>query len=309
MNAFVVNRSDRGKLLLTGTEVADFLQGQVTNDVLALTEGTGCYAAFLTPKGKMLGDLRIFDAGPAGVFVDCERVVLQDLFKMIRRFKLGRDVEVHKRTLERGLLSIIGEHRVDGPEHTHRLEDGVRLIATDLGTDVVCDAEELEAVKARLGLPEGTAEDAEVVRVESGRPRYGVDLDDTVIPQEAGLNERAVSFEKGCYVGQETVARLFYRGKPNRRLLGLRSDAPLAPGTELSRDGKVVARVTSSVVSPTFGPIALAFVRREVEVGASLDGVEVVELPFAEPAAVTRATQPSTSSAGSSSTAHSIRAT
>ena len=280
-----MDRSQRGKLLLTGTEVKDFLQGQVTNDVLALTEGEGCYAAFLTPKGKMLGDLRIFDAGPVGVFVDCERVVLQDLFNLIRRFKLGRDVDVHKRTLERGLLSVVGEHRVDGPEHTHRLEDGVRLIATDLGTDVVCDAEDVEAVKARLGLPEGTEEDAEIARVESGRPRYGVDLDDTVIPQEAGLNERAVAFEKGCYVGQETVARLFYRGKPNRRLLGLRSPEPLAPGTELARDGKVVAAVRSSVVSPTYGPIALAFVRREASVGDVLaaDGgatAEVVELPF-----------------------------
>ena len=77
----------------------DFLQGQVTNDVVGLTEGQGCYAAFLTPKGKMLGDLRIFDAGEAGVFVDCERVVLQDLFNMIHRFKLGRDVEIHKRTV------------------------------------------------------------------------------------------------------------------------------------------------------------------------------------------------------------------
>lgn len=284
MSSFVVDRSDRGKLLLTGGEVADFLQGQVTNDVLALVEGEGCYAAFLTPKGKMLGDLRIFAAGDAGVFVDCERVVLQELFNMIRRFKLGRDVEVYKRTLERGLLSVVGEHHVDGPEHAHRLAElggaTVRLIATDVGTDVVCDAADVERVRGALDLPAGSAEAAEVVRVESGRPRYGVDLDNTVIPQEAGLNERAVNFEKGCYVGQETVARLFYRGKPNRRLLGLRSAEPLPAGAELERNGKVVARVTSSVVSPEHGPIALAFVRREVEVGDELGGVTVVELPF-----------------------------
>ena len=283
----LVDRSDRGKLLLTGREVKDFLQGQVTNDVLALGEGEGCYAAFLTPKGKMLGDLRIFDAGDVGVFVDCERVVLQELFNMIRRFKLGRDVEILKRTMERGLLSVVGEHRVEGPEHAHRLDSiagcRVRLVQTDVGTDVVCDAADVEAVRGELGLPEGTEAAAEVIRVESGRPRYGIDLDDSVIPQEAGLNARAVNFEKGCYVGQETVARLFYRGKPNRRLMGLRTAEPLPSGTELARDGKVVAVVRSSVVSPALGPIALAFVRREVGVGDTVEGAEVVDLPFASP--------------------------
>ena len=113
-----------------------------------------------------------------------------------------------------------------------------------------------------------------------------------------------MNFEKGCYVGQETVARLFYRGKPNRRLLGLRSAAPLATGTELARDGKVVAVVRSSVVSPDLGPIALAFVRREVEVGEELDGADGGR------AAVHAATpSPPGPRAGSSSTATSIRAT
>src|ERR687898_680959 len=100
----LVDRSERGKLALTGAEAKEFLHGQVTNDVEGLSEGTGCYAAFLPHKGKMLGDLRILDAG-GELLLDCERVALQDLFGMIRRFKLGRDVELHKRTLERGLLS------------------------------------------------------------------------------------------------------------------------------------------------------------------------------------------------------------
>jgi folate-binding protein YgfZ len=280
----LVDRSDRGKLLLTGSEVKDFLQGQVTNDVLGLADGEGCYAAFLTPKGKMIGDLRIFDAGPVGVFVDCERVVLQDLFNMIRRFKLGRDVEIAKRTVERGLLSVLGIEPFDARELRHRRREvggvWVREIVTDLGVDVVCDAQDVGVVREALGVPEGSLEDAEILRVESGRPRYGVDLDDSVIPQEAGLNARYVDFEKGCYVGQETVARLYYRGKPNRRLLGLRLAEPVAPGTEYERNGKVVAVVKSSVVSPKEGPIALAFVRREVAVGDDLGGATVVELPF-----------------------------
>ncbi len=92
-----------------------------------------------------------------------------------------------------------------------------------------------------------------MVRVERGRPRYGIDLDDATIPQEAGLNERAVSFTKGCYVGQETVARLFYKGKPNRHLRGLRLSEPLASGTELTLDGKRVGALGCVVQSPLHG--------------------------------------------------------
>ena len=124
------------------------------------------------------------------------------------------------------------------------------------------------------------------MRIESGRPRYGVDLDDSVIPQEAGLNGRAVSFTKGCYVGQETVARLFYKGKPNRELRGLKSVAPLATGTELRLDDRVVGTVTSAAISPRLGPIALALVRREAPRRRHRHGTPrqhealVVELPF-----------------------------
>jgi folate-binding protein YgfZ len=124
------------------------------------------------------------------------------------------------------------------------------------------------------------------VRVESGRPRYGIDLDDTTIPQEAGLNERAVSFTKGCYVGQETVARLHWRGKPNRHLRGLRLSAPAPTGTPLRLGEREVGRLGSVAVSPAHGPIALAIVRREAGPGDTLsvgDGpvtAQIAELPF-----------------------------
>src|SRR5215210_5032152 len=263
----LVDRSERGKLALTGTEAKEFLHGQVTNDIERLEPGTGCYAAFLTHKGKMLGDLRVLDTGDE-LLLDCERVALQELFTMLRRFKLGRDVELHKRTLERGLLSLIGPdaRRVAGAEdlpareHAHRAGTlagaPARLIATDLGVDVLCDAGDTERVAAALvaagAVPAGDAA-AEIRRVETGRPRYGAELDDTVIPQEAGLNARAVSFEKGCYVGQETVARLHWRGKPNRHLRGLRLSEPVAAGTPLLAGGREVGRVTSPVVSPARG--------------------------------------------------------
>jgi folate-binding protein YgfZ len=296
----LVDRAGRGRLALTGPDAKAFLQGQLTNDIEGLEPGRGCYAAFLTHKGKMLGDLRVLDLGDE-LLLSCERVALQPLFNLIRRFKLASDVELHKRTREMGELSLIGPDarriagadRLGPEEHDNaRGEIGghpVVLVATDVGVDVFCDAERTEGVRGALmaaGARHASEEDAEVVRVELGRPRYGVDLDDGVIPQEAGLNDRAVSFTKGCYVGQETVARLHYRGKPNRHLRGLRLSEPVEPGTPLRLGEKEVGRVTSAVVSPNHGPIALAIVRREAAPGDTLaagdDGVTatVSELPF-----------------------------
>ncbi len=362
----LVDRSERGKLALSGSGAVEFLNGQVTNELVGLAPGEGRYAAFLTHKGKMLGDLRILAVGdaadsdsnalaaaPAELLLDTERVALQALFDMIRRFKVGYDVELHKRTLESSLLSLIGPtadavarrafslepglptsppasaaggpesgeaevgvsadgvpcarartHTLGEREHDHLLallgDTPVRVIRTDLGVDVLFEADDRDAVLAALldaGAVQASEAAAEIVRVERGRPRYGIDLDESTIPQEAALNERAVSFTKGCYVGQETVARLHYKGKPNRHLQGLRLSEPVAPGTELLADpgparaavggGRSLGHLGSSVVSPTFGPIGLALIRREAEPGAILrvgdSGAQatVTDLPFA----------------------------
>jgi folate-binding protein YgfZ len=294
-DAALVDRSERGKLALTGADAKGLLNGQVSNEIEALAPGAGCYAALLTNKGKMLGDLRVLDTG-AELWLDTERISLQALFDTIRRGSVGWQVELHKRTLQQALLSVLGPRAAEavgwpgaGPEHANRSATlggaAVLLVATDLGVDVVCAAEDAERVRAALALPEVPESAAEVIRVESGRPRYGIDLDDTTIPQEAGLNDRAVSFTKGCYVGQETVARLHYRGKPNRSLRGLRFSAPVPAGTPLVLGEREVGRVGSSVVSARFGPIGLALVRREAEVGASVAagaaGAVVCGLPFA----------------------------
>ena len=316
----LLDRSERGKLALTGSGAKEFLAGQVTNDIEALSPGSGCYAAFLTPKGKMLGDLRVLHLGDE-LFLDTERVALQALFDMIRRFKIGYDVELHKRTVECSLLSLIGPAAgetaaraviaavtapADGvavsntgvlalPDVEHanaRVEiEGLMVVLarTDVGVDIVCDASGHEPVSEALltaGAQPVSEAAAEIVRVEHGRPRFGIDLDDTVIPQEAGLNERAVSFTKGCYVGQETVARLYYKGKPNRHLRGLSLSAPTEPGAELRLGERAVGRLTSAVVSPVHGPIGLALIRREAEparmvaVGEQGVSAEVNELPF-----------------------------
>jgi tRNA-modifying protein YgfZ len=296
----LVDRSERGKLALTGAQAKAFLQGQVSNDVEALTPGTGCYAAFLTPKGKMLGDIRILDADDE-ILLDTERVALQELFNMVRRFSVGYTLELHKRTLQRGLLSLLGPDTETvaaigelGPaEDAHALVqiDGIaaRAIRTDVGLDLLCDAEDTAALTGALigrGAEPVSETVADCVRVERGRPRYGIDLDETVIPQEADLNDRAVSFTKGCYVGQETVARLFYRGKPNRQLRGLKLSAPVATGAEITLSDRVVGRLGSVAESPALGSIALALVRREAPPGSDVvvgtDQVDavVVELPF-----------------------------
>jgi folate-binding protein YgfZ len=297
----LADRSERGKLALTGGEAKAFLQGQVSNDVEALTPGSGCYAAFLTPKGKMLGDIRILDAGDE-ILLDTERVALQELFNMVRRFSVGYTMELHKRTLERGLLSLIGPQAeavagitdLGAAEHAHAAVslDGIaaRAIRTDLGIDLLCGSGDTAALTRALterGAEPVSEAVADCVRVEHGRPRYGIDLDDSVIPQEADLNDRAVSFTKGCYVGQETVARLFYRGKPNRQLRGLRLSAAVPTGAEITLGDRVVGRLGSVAESPALGSIALALVRREAPPGSDVmvgaDQVEavVVELPFA----------------------------
>ena len=291
----LLDRSDRGKLALTGPEAKSFLHGQVTNDVEGLSPGEGCYAAFLNPKGKMQGDLRILDTGDE-LWLDTEREALQPLFTMIHRYKLGSDLELHKRTLQQGLLSLIGPHarEIAGAEDLAPTEhanaqaqiDGipVLLVATDAGVDLVTDAERTQeladALRAR-GARDVAEGAAEALRVQRGRPRFGREMDESTIPQEAGINERAVSFTKGCYVGQETVARLHYRGKPNRHLRGLRLSGPAETGAELRLGDKVVGRVGTVA-----GERALAIVRREAEPGATLtvgEGearAEVVELPF-----------------------------
>jgi tRNA-modifying protein YgfZ len=284
--AGLIDRSEAGKLLLTGEQAQAFLDGQVSNDIASLEVGHGCYATLLTNKGRMLGDLRAL-ATDDGLLVLCERVALQALFDQVRRGLIGWQAELHKRTLELGLLSLVGPRsdevaRAAGLPHPGEEEHdvagtaGTYVVRTDRGLDVLPEAARSAQVRAAL-LAAGAIETpdavAEIVRVEHGRPRYGVDLDESVMPAEAGIVERAVSFTKGCYVGQETVARLHWKGKPNRHLRGLKLSAPVASGASVTvagdegNEAREVGRVGSAVVSPVAGPIALAILRREVAPG------------------------------------------
>jgi tRNA-modifying protein YgfZ len=303
--AGLADRSERGKLALTGADSKEFLAGQVTNDIVGLQPGDGCYAALLTPKGRMLGDLRVLDTGDE-LLLDMDRATLQAIFDVIRRATIGFAVELHKRTVQRGLLSLAGPRAraiagapdLPATEHAHRAATvggvEVRVIATDVGVDVLTPAEDTDTVRDALlaaGAEPVSEATLDVLRVETGRPRWGAELDETVIPQEAALNDRAVSFTKGCYVGQETVARLHWKGKPNRHLRGLRLSAPVPAGAALFLGEREVGRLTSVADSPAHGPIGLALVRREAGVGEVLrveDGdvtATVAELPFSLPPA------------------------
>jgi folate-binding protein YgfZ len=179
------------------------------------------------------------------------------------------------------------------PEHAqrHYRRDGfeVLAVATDLGVDLIVgkgDAEELQGALADSGAAPISEAAAEIARVESGRPRFGREMTTATIPAEAGIDERAVSFTKGCYIGQETVARLHYKGKPNRHLRGLRLSAPAKAGAELRLGDKAVGEIGTACLSPVHGPIALAVVRREAEPGETLDVAQdgvtatLTDLPF-----------------------------
>lgn len=293
------DRSDRGKLAVTGDEAAAFLDSMLSNDIVGVPLGGGVYATLLTHKGRILADPRVIRTRE-GFLLDTERVGLQALFDAIRQLRIGYRAELHKRTLERSLVSLIGPRSEEivpdppGPCEHANVETqvaGVPVVAvrTPTGLDLIFASEALPAVRGeleRLGaIPVGEAA-VECLRVERGNPRLGVDMDDTTMPQEAGIHGRAVSFTKGCYVGQETVARLYWKGKPNRHLRSLRLSGPASPGDELRFDEAVVGALTSVAISPAHGPIGLALVRRAAGPGDQLavgDGTihaTVAELPF-----------------------------
>jgi folate-binding protein YgfZ len=200
---------------------------------------------------------------------------------------------------ERAIFSLIGPRspEVAGtaslPESTclETTVSGVACLAagTRDGIDLIVGAGEAMRLRGHLleaGAVAVSPTAAEILRIESGTPRFGAEMGTETMPAEAGIVERAVSFTKGCYIGQETVARLYYKGKPNRHLRGLRLSAPAEPGAALRLGEKEVGRLGGAAVSPALGPIGLAILRREAEPGAELavgeDGVtaRVVDLPF-----------------------------
>ena len=310
--AAMVDRSARAKLLLHGGEAAELLEGQLTNEIEALapqaddSPGQGCYAALLDRKGHMQADMRVLRMGLALIWIDAEASVRERVIQHLSLYKVGREVEIEDVTGEHAILSVIGPaadrvlgaHAGDATAALLGKEEHANLATTiagtpcsvtrtDRGFDLLChrDASEVRSALAGAGVPEVSEAAAEILRVEAGRPRFGAEMTTATMPAEAGIESRAVSFTKGCYIGQETVARLHYRGKPNRHLRGLRLTAPAAAGDAVALEGRELGTIGTAVVSPAHGPIALAILRREAEPGGSVrvgegGSGEVVELPF-----------------------------
>lgn len=295
----LLDRSQRGKLLVSGPDAAEYLQGQLTSDVEALEPGDGQYAALLDRKGHMQADMRVLRPAAEEIWIDTEPEPLATARSHLEMYSIGRDVAVADLTAERAILSLIGPRSVEiagtAALPPYACEPtavaGTECIAagTREGIDLIAPAAEAERLAGALlaaGAVAVSPAAAEILRIEAGVPRFGAEMGSETMPAEAGIVEQAVSFTKGCYIGQETVARLHYKGRPNRHLRGLRLSAPAEPGESLRLGEKEVGRLGGAAVSPAFGPIGLAIVRREAEPGTELavgeDGVtaHVTDLPF-----------------------------
>ncbi|HEX4753248.1 MAG TPA: folate-binding protein [Solirubrobacterales bacterium] len=295
----LLERTGRGAIDVLGPDAVEYLQGQVTNDVEALEVGEGQYAALLDRKGHMQTDLRVLRVGQEAILLDTEAATKDVALRHLTMYSVGRDVQVLDASAERAFVSLIGPRAAEIagtpplPEFAHEATTvaGVDVLAvgTRDGIDLLFPAAERARVVATLveaGAVEVSPEAVEIVRVEAGVPRFGAEMDAATMPAEASIVEDAVSFTKGCYIGQETVARLHYKGKPNRHLRGLRLSGAATPGAALRLGEKEVGTLGGAVVSPALGPIGLAIVRREAQPGVQLfvgeDGVtaEVVALPF-----------------------------
>lgn len=284
-------RDDLTVIEVTGAEGAEFLQGQVTNDVERLEPGEGCYAALLDRKGKMRTDMTILRIAQDAILIVLPAATADETRAHLDMYRIGREAEVDARP-DLAVLALAGPRTPEilggvplGAESSHRAlrlaERDVRAVTTAQGADLILDADALGAVEEWLGAEgvEAVSADAlAITRVEAGRPAFGAEMGNDTIPQEANINDRAVSFEKGCYIGQETVARLHYRGKPNRHLRRLRAEGPIAAGDVVVLGERELGKVGTAVLSPASGWLGLAILRREAEPGAtvSVNGVDAV---------------------------------
>ncbi|MGQ0764547.1 MAG: CAF17-like 4Fe-4S cluster assembly/insertion protein YgfZ [Gemmatimonadota bacterium] len=299
--AVAVRLDGRRRIRISGAGAAAAVNGLVTNDVSQLAPGQGEYAAALTPKGKILADVRIFRSTDH-LLVDTADAGGENLWSVFRKYVNPRLARYEDITATSGDLSVFGAQSSSVVSHITGLDQGLLAALGDYHS-IAASSGEAELLVARipdLGIPgyciiadrdvcaalvkaardkgaltEGVELALEIARVEAGRPRWGDEIDDATLVQEASLDDLgAVSWTKGCYTGQEVVARLHYRGHVNRLLRHVSCETlPLpARGDELvTGDGRVVGTVRTAVPSPRGGGIGMAMVRREVLPGEVLE--------------------------------------
>ena len=285
-SAALIVRSSQGTIALTGGDRASFLHALLTNDIASLGKGQGAYAAYLTPQGRMITDMRIIETG-SRMLLNVERNIAAPLADRFDKLIFSEDVQAR----EADDLAVLGVH---GPSAARMIQNATGMSVADLanqydnlttgsltvvrddalgvpGYDLYVPATDSDAM--RLGLIEAGAveageDTAETLRIEAGRPRFGIDMNTDTIPLEAGLEHRAISFTKGCYVGQEVIIRVMHRGhgRVARRLVSIVLPGGLVPaaGDKIQSGEKVVGEITSATKSPRLGaPLALGYVQRD----------------------------------------------
>ena len=324
-SAGTIDRSDRGTLFVAGADRASWLQGLLTNDITALVAGRGCYAAWLTPQGRMVTDMRVLEIGDR-ILIDVSASQAAALAVRLEQLVFAEDVQVQTaalfnpvrvigpaapNTLATALEALSGKADVPGSalatwvEYQNAvlsLADGELILVRDDGLGVPgydiysATGDNVHRALEQAGAARLDESIAEVLRIEAGRPLFGVDMDTDTIPLEAGIEGRAISFSKGCYVGQEIVVRVVSRGhgRVARKLVGLVFDGVRVPraGELLFVNGREVGRVTSATLSPALNrPIALGYVHRDFAEaghrvlvgGESGEAATVAPLPFVTP--------------------------
>jgi folate-binding protein YgfZ len=313
--AALIDRTDRGRVVVSGKDRASYLQGLLTNDVAALSAGEGCYAAYLTPQGRMIADLWVYELGDV-ILLTLSRDVKDIVLAKLDQFIFTEDVQLGDVTDTFAHIAIVGPEGaamlapllgVDRdtiarlPAHGNLRaqfegQPAVVMQVSDTGEpgfDVLVDVTAAGAMRQRL-LEAGAVDlddlAREALRIEAGVPRFHTDMDEETIPLEAGIESRAISLTKGCYVGQEVIIRVLHRGhgRVARKLVGLTFDGDgLFPrGAVILADGKRVGEVTSSSWSPAMKrAIGLGYVHRDFvapDTRVSVNGTPalVTALPF-----------------------------
>lgn len=314
--AGVVSLADWTLVELIGDDRAAFFHSFCTNEIRKLTVGSGCEAFITSVQGKVLAHVLVLCLADSLLLVAPPNLG-EKIVSHLDRYLINEQVELHDRTLTKRVLLCAGAksedllaRRLDGPVPRERLASvvadfeghaaiitrvdlagplGFLVIGTAAGTvaDAVADTDAWSSTLQEAGAVLCGEEAWQTARIEAGTPLYGLDISAENLPQEIGRDELAISFVKGCYLGQETVARIDAMGHVNKQLVGLRSsDSEVPPpGTELTADGRVVGKVTSSAFSPRLkAALALAQVRSQhAQPGSRLDScvgpLQVISLP------------------------------
>jgi folate-binding protein YgfZ len=296
--------AERRQIAVSGPDRASFLQGLLTNDIPALTAGRGCYAAWLTPQGRMITDLHVLESGDM-LLLDVPAPDAEQTAERLEQFHFTEDVQIASLA---GSLRSVWLHGPTAPQILMKMaprkgtpytEDFARWTNYQNARTEIAEAPVVIARIDQLGVPgyviyvdvqreaalttslvsagavPATPQTLEAARIEAGYPIFGIDMSTDTIPLEAAIEDRAISLTKGCYVGQEVIIRVLHRGhgRVARKLVGLHVEGAVPPhGAKIFAGDREIGFVTSAAHSPRFGPIALGYVHRDfIEPGTVVD--------------------------------------